>query len=1355
LQVFAQPPHPYNATKFSGYRLSGRQAHFFWTGHTPQGDKDAWKVETQLGEGPWQTTPMQWNPKLKQWEAQGSVFIGQKSELKYRYIQSDGFSRTIHYDLAEKKEIPGIGMYNTIAPQAKDPQSNGANLLIFPDSLLPTLALDEKIRSGQGKRNHFNVFGGGLNEDTQPIINKLIDKYGFQMTESRPVIGGSPLPEWDRTGAHGYWTSNLFQRSPRLRSEENFKDLALSHLQSGTKLCFDAAFVGMGLNSIYYLSNLRHTFNSPFLKRFEYNPLQQFPYEPIKLGILPTRKDATTGDDVINDKAWDIRFIPPKVDPDEPQSTWHIELYDPRIEDKLGNKLPNPPLITSSQDSVHNYRFPVKASVVKAKMRELQDARGDSEKQKQLKRFWPGFQLDSSALDNSAAKWDGQRDQVKLKASHRVVQYDIMKALEYWTDKVNRIYVYKVARALEHIRRQNPDLSWEESLNELYNPQKNPIFLLPKPTKPHGPELKNNELQRVLQAHTEGLRDSVQSPPKNFVTAIRNFFNLESLPGTPNLQILFATPSFKKILYEGDRPAVMRGIQRLISPYAKLTSLFFPDDFQPTKAIAQESFMNVVEKKLQQALINLPQNVSETLCDPDTTRLFHENISKSIFLSVLTGKTVKPHEVQALAYETTVNWMEKNIPSFIQNAPPKQAARLLASWMKGELQKMDIRKLNLSEYLDMKAARISSDSVAVSEHYLNTQGLGLHWRIDAMKDIANIDKILSLPDIIKTRAMKKEAEFIANTFDEYVNAIRKVFKKSIIRPEISKLHEVVGPNGNSAAQNEQIILRSLLGKNRFDGITNFQYMSDYYRLLYGAGRVDEGTGNVQLTPSEYIQQSLKPMMTTLPLHNVFQYQNILSNQDFSTSVYWLTLHPITARTDHMHWLGLLGQDGFVWEALNELHHKKQLGLDPGLNFDQIQNVKKAFEQVLLNPEDYPEDIQAFIEHSDKRPRHFKRPVPDEIKKRFMDEFFSRNTQHKFGLTGSQYKTLQKNLTNLLLEPSEVKAVRGKLTNAFESLSNNPAHLVTHGIKSEAEAQAILKKLAPYFNQSTWSMVQSFPEKQRRWLGYQQFDFFIDNVFKHLPLDALPENHQQQEQVKQALYTEMIRPALEQYKRMAALVCALPGDPTFYMPDLYAQAGGEHDKNMFIGNRELIRLDWRQKNPVIKAYQDDLAKIIRERKENPVLNNGHLVLPLDPEQSEEITQKLNDTGVLPLIRDDGQGQQVISLINTGKPEEPWTTWRNALESSKYPEVGIQQPRVEDYKLDLSHIKLPKGSQYQSVNPDTGKTETFFINDSWQLVRTDAPEKGIDIGIHRLLKRLPEEAYVPLATLPIKSEAPQKA
>ena len=417
-----------------------------------------------------------------------------------------------------------------------------------------------------------------------------------------------------------------------------------------------------------------------------------------------------------------------------------------------------------------------------------------------------------------------------------------------------------------------------------------------------------------------------------------------------------------------------------------------------------------------------------------------------------------------------------------------------------------------------------------------------------------------------------------------------------------------------------------------------------------------------------------------------------------------------------------------------MQHKELLGLNPGLTAKQFEAFRKVLAETQKNNfSQYSSVVQPFLLSPSERTSAYQIPIPTETKKRYIHETFQLMKPQDIGISEAQFKTLEKNLMALTMEPSELKAVRARLSNTFEEIQNNPNLLAPHLKLPQAQLNEIVNALKPHFNKALWQLSQDTPEHEKRWLGYQQFDYTIGKFIDKLPASALPKSKEQIEGLKQGLYTVMIQPALEHYKRMAAILIAMPGDPTFYMPDLYGQAGGENFKNMYLGNRELIRYDWLEKNPILKKYHDELASIVRLRKEHHALNNGQLILPLDPETNPKAAKILDSTGIIPLMRDDGLGNQTISLLNTGKPEHAWDTYNHASTQGKYPEAKTTQHDYKNYKLDLSAIKIAPGTRYKSVDSETNKPEYFIVDPQMQLVSENDLSKGIDIKIHRLLTR----------------------
>lgn len=1353
--------------RFGGYRIDDRAVYFNLPGQAPGKTKDAWKVEVVTNKDGLRELPMKFDGV--QWQTHDALILEEPQPVYYRF-KKEGDKAHFKVDLAETVKLDS-GEFNLIRKGAKNPKSNGPNLFIFPDSFVSEQQLTEKLAlpDPQKKRDHFNILGGGFNQETIPILGNLLKNFGFKMTESRPIVGGNPISEWDRTGSHGYWTSNLFQRSPRLKTDADFENLVLSHLKAGSQVAFDAAFTSDGLNSIHYTSNLRYAIDSPFFKWFNYDKLHRFPFEPLKLGVLPTKRGDITNDHLIDYNAWDMRFIPPKHGAEQATSTWHVELYDPRLEDENGN--PNPKFnlpITHYQASVQKYRFPVPGWAIKEKQDQLARAQNNPVLQKQLKRFWPNFHLEMAIHDNSGEKWDGQKDIARLRfTEHIVIQNNVRDAMKYWTEKVDRVITTNIASKLELAMREkqlDPKLDslakfnqWEQLAID-FNNQTHPMTkdigaLNQKPIRP-------GEIIRLLVIASAQVKDDA-TQVDNAAKLIRNMveknYHLESLVLPPNLQTLFSTEALHKVLEQGIKGPLLRIVERLGSGVRGNFQKLFPE-FKPNRFLMGESFFSVLEKKLLSHFSGMKEHVRQKLSYQKVANLFYEDVANSVFLSILTGQAIKPDQVKTLSPEKIGEMVSDHVPHYVTNAAPKKAARMLAIWLSDELKKLDFEKLEIRQYLTDKARNLSSESIDVARFLMNKNSVGLNWRIDALKDLGNKDKTLSLDKTVRYSFWKKEANKINKFFDETTDEIRKINPQSIIRPELTRVDQLVGepsetqnPRKIANSKIESDLVLSMLGDKRFDGMTNFHFINKHYGVVRAIGRPDEGMDALQVKPSEYVGQHLKNMMRFLPLEKVFQFQNLASNHDFSTSLYWLTLHPILARQDHFWWMPLGKQDGFAVKALDEAFYKKTLGMDAGLTQEQYQNLKDQILQISDQPNGFSRLVQPFLLPGDERVKanpitgerekdHFKIPAPQDIKEKYIEELWQQlKPNNSLGLTQEKINALKSSFSYLLLEPSEFKAIRACLMNRLETLKNDTSPLNDFLPNlSNTQHQKLVKQLQVELPKAMVALVNNFPKDERRWLGYQQFDYVLDKAFKYVDTKSMGLNNDETQKLKQALYTEMLKPALAQYKRFSAVLNAIPGDPSHYMPDLFGQAGGENYNNQYIGNRELIRLDWVKDNPVLRAYHQDLAKIIKQRTQYSALNTGQLYFPWDPETNPKATELLDSTGVLPLIRDDGQGKHTLCLINLGKPNDGWQAYNQSNQSGQYADILPTQPKVDNFKMDLSLMGVAPKTRYSRKNSDSGEKEFYVVNDQGLLVCEKDPTKGVSFETDCIFEREAEVA-----------------
>ncbi len=1353
--------------RFSAYRIPDEGIRITLPGRT-----DAHQVFLEYQYGNTAPQRIEMHPKKHQWELPRGKVLSNKKALGYRFVikHADG-SEEILLDHTQRKNG-----FNVIPKNSGDPSSIGPTVLVFRDSLVTPEQLDtytqlsslekDNVRS---KRTHFNKIGG--TEKSNDVLSSILKAGKAKMVEDRPLIGG------DDISAHGYWTKSLFKTNSIISGPSGFEKLALQNLKDGARMCFDGAFVNEGLNGVHYLANLYYGHNSPFLPWFDYGKLNQFPNERLKLGILPLLKDPITQKEVPNHKAWDVRFIKPS-NPHNPEAPYFVQLYDPRVEDNLGNQNPLSETakyqFTNSQDSVQKYCFPISPTEYEAKRKALTEAsqiQNPVERfktMKQLKSVWNRFEFTTRNEDNSGYSWDGQIDVKKINIDTPEVTQYVKDACTYWTDKIDRLYTANVAGALQQkglISGGATATQWLKRINTITTQNtKDPSQMLPSLNQGEENPISNRSIEKALQDLRKKQQEQTLPASSFLVKQLSQNFHLATLPAPQMMEILFHTPRLKQLLTDGDKPLWFELLVSLSKPVFSWIDRLFPKQKVYQRSInwltqrmgTQKSFMHRLEQKLESSLT---PRLKQKLKDPLLGHLFYEEIGRSLYLSLLTGKFISPRandETVSPAFLSRLFAANKDLQPTLQalvNGTPNQAAKLLNRFFTQQLSTFDTAKLNAP--LEALLGNLTPESAAVARHVLHKRCLGLHWRIDAMKDLGDMDGVRGEPteEIRQERLEKIELPKIKRIMATIAHGIRSVFPRSVLKGEITDFHILAGP------QKAMEYLTNLMDGNIINGIPNYNwFFSSGHKAIRMTPRPD-GDFPHQLSPAQYIQNTVKPMMQILPMEQALLFQNMTSNHDMSTSLYGLTLHPYQARYDYLDWLGLNYKEGkedvgTFHLALNELQYRQQLQtlrnkLPQGC-FQKLRTLAASRRSQILrqiektaqaNHEEFC-NIEPFLNHSNERKNPLdRRPIPFEAKEKYVDALFQIISPKALGLSQTQHQQLYCASKQLLLEPSEVKAMRGKISNTFHQIQAHPEPLTT-ALGDQSKANKLLLELGASFDKAPWEVSQQHVQKSGQWLGYRQLDhvigWTIDHIAQQSPKKALIQKPDIQTALKQTLYNEAIRPALEQFKRIVALQIAMPGDPSFYLADLLGQAGGEDLRNMYLGNRELIRHDWLKTNPLIQQFFEDVTALIRQRHENHVLNNGHLELPYDPDLSPQQKSALDMEPILPIIRDNGK-DQALCLINFAAPEDPWTSWMKDQKTpnSDYPELvsNPEKQTVRNFFLDLRHLGIRPGTLYKAVDPESkDKAKYYVVRGDHILACKDNLNRGIDINIARTLVRV---------------------
>ena len=119
---------------------------------------------------------------------------------------------------------------------------------------------------------------------------------------------------------------------------------------------------------------------------------------------------------------------------------------------------------------------------------------------------------------------------------------------------------------------------------------------------------------------------------------------------------------------------------------------------------------------------------------------------------------------------------------------------------------------------------------------------GLNWRIDAAKDVADMDFVREADPPDRAGRFVREMDFVKSFWADMTQAIRKESPKAVVIPEWTDFELL------SDSKTAVDVARSLYEDNTFSGTPNMQYLySPAHQLFHYAGRPDE-FGASQMPP---------------------------------------------------------------------------------------------------------------------------------------------------------------------------------------------------------------------------------------------------------------------------------------------------------------------------------------------------------------------------------------------------------------------------------------------------------------------------------------------------------------------------
>lgn len=694
-------------------------------------------------------------------------------------------------------------IFNIVMPNRADISRGGSMKLVIIDSQkVGHIYNDENkivVDSELAKRGENivktlnNKFGGTCAGVEEAAKNGEYD--GYDKLISLPMFTD------DDFTAHAYWNKNCFQTAISLGNINNFASMLRQLYAHDVNFVSDGAYVNEGLQGIHFKNVGRWGEDSPYKYWFKAPGLND---GPLSYGAFVKNKDFISHK-IVNSPykyfdygAGHIDFVS-NSDYDKSKPTY-IQFFDTRYvtdEEKSDTKnlikpyskpnKDNPYEVYDYNDSVYPYAFEIRPQEYHKNIKWLNDynkvnsghgeyckmesplaARILSKTSNYLVdgMFEGGFETwdanpdiaklsfvfsptDSKRLKN-LSEADREAEEIKIQQGNCQVQDYSIESAKYWTQKTDDILRLYTAQSLKNIDAENPALVYNQILSKADNKQL-PSSIKSKVTKA--------EVENVLDGFYNFNRYLSSEDKKSQILDGLMNMPLESIEFGDNLVSVLASPLITKRAVVPEDIGVSRyviyknGNKNLLPEYKK-TYEQMDKLYTGLMSDYATKVLNIVDSKL-----------------PEGKKLFEaDGVSEygKYVLPILTAEIAKYSIIKAVEHElpkysknpakikTTMN-PETGELSYDYNTmknihiqslgitnpscPEEEAERVIASLSKG-IKTLDSSEDSLIVQSILKTLRGTSlESFRLADLIIDKTQSGLDWRIDATKDIADVESL--------------------------------------------------------------------------------------------------------------------------------------------------------------------------------------------------------------------------------------------------------------------------------------------------------------------------------------------------------------------------------------------------------------------------------------------------------------------------------------------------------------------------------------------------------------------------------------------------------------------------------------
>ena len=721
--------------------------------------------------------------------------------------------------------------YTLVKQNGTKPTVQGNGYLAMPDTYRPGVKYRDFNDPNTGEiyedkdyqkkmegvvKTFSNMYGGSM--AGLELLIPYLKANGFKMLFTTPIANG------DDRSSHGYWNKNNMQIAPNMGTTENYNALMALEFKNGISHVFDATLSSEGLEGIHMQYNMRWGEKAQSYYWFRMDSLKD---APLGFGVIPENAK-NLRHRIINapykyELQSDGQYKKVVNNDYNANKETYYQIYDgTQVSDSQLSKLDKPIQIyddlkagknldiNTHDDTVISYVFQINPNEYDKRIDIINDLNKNDKKNIKLDTpdgtimtaQFENFKLDK-VTEGGYVAWDANTDMVKMNYGISAYDEKLHQAIvdktqrqherdmrvrgswevqdmavqvgEYWAQRTKDAHIMYIADTIG-------DAKTVEKINKLIEEGK-----LPEEAR-LTPEQLNNILNGRYKLAPKGVLNKDDATVKALMK-----LPLDALEFGENTVGVLSTSYFSNRATTEDTVGISRfdlmknNNPHLVEPYSnvyKRTNDIFNKEL---KDFAQ-SVIRRVNETSNVKLIESNGNYTEF--GEYVIELVGKDITKYAMLRSLAGNTLKSKQMPN--GELTYNYDE------IRNATTLKALGINASNPTEEaeiLQRKIIRGLHnlnendIAEVSKSISARIKgkdTNSFRISEAMEDISGLGLNYRLDAAKDLVDIDAIRN-----------RDADFsdtwthLIKFWSKYVQGVKSVNPQSYIVAEMTDVADVM------------------------------------------------------------------------------------------------------------------------------------------------------------------------------------------------------------------------------------------------------------------------------------------------------------------------------------------------------------------------------------------------------------------------------------------------------------------------------------------------------------------------------------------------------------------------------------